>query len=568
VIYDDAGNIRGVQGIQIGNVRLLDDRGNPSEVALPEPGMAVESAAMPPSASPQADPWSGLMTEPGTVPVPNLFSTGAISAASPVMPRSYAGTTAEDYAAFARGFASPPSTTPASAVPYADDTQLILPPEIPQVSVPSPDNILFQGATDLPAASVAEEPLLPPPSQGYQSFSGVDLTQGMSRQLRELSREAELYKQQEAEALRQSNQARALAQTRKQAATQQAYLQEAQRLSNISKESGVRSSQLAALHDQLTTDADAVRKRQDKVGGLAVLDGVLPDQEVRVLLADASDPTKGGLTDQRVKQLEQYNEVRQRNGLNYPSRGIRSAQEVTRTGMMLEEAKDARKNFDKFQSLTEDLAAAGDDPRKQDKIQSEIRREKPGAERWKRLKTAFDQAVANDRMVVPADVDQVNETAPPAQPQDDLFGTPAKTQTPAPQSDSKTMSQADQQRWSTAKEDLRDRILGGRDAIKQLISRNGAGEMTLNRFKKLLRSQLRYLEPEDGEDFPSPDAGFQLPKNANSLDDVANALAEDLWRETGRKDDDKVALSPANVSADGRQKGSSILERFQKPATK
>lgn len=437
-------------------------------------------------------------------------------------------------------------------------------PEPPDLSLPEPlPSLPWQSASEAsvlpPPVAVQElpmpapanaEPLLPPPSEGYQSFSGVDLTGGMSQQMTQLRREAELAKMQEAEYRRQANQAQSLAVRRRTPAARNAYLSEAKRLSGVAQQFGSVSSEAESYVDELGRNQKAVEKRQDQVGALSVLDGVLPDSTVQTILADASDATKGGLTDQRIKTLTEYNEVRQQNGLRHLSRGIPTAAEVVRTGKLLDAVGKDLEKVGKYEAYQEQAAAIGDtDIKRRDALLSKALEVKPAADIYKQRKAEFDRAVANDILPVPR--------------VDEMPAAPAAAATPASPSDPKAMTQAELQRWSDAKSELGG-MLGGKERVKNLIG----GGMDLDDFKEAVVQQLRNLEPEGGEDFPSPGQGFSLPRNARSLEDVAYALAEDVWQESGRKPDEKTKPKAENISPPVRTFLQKILSQKDASAAK
>lgn len=495
VIYDSRGNMTGVGGVQIRNVRVLTPR-------------AGEVPDLPP---PPAAP-TGM-----ELPDPSPFPTAPVAASPPDL------------------------SAPESPLPWQSAAQApMIAPSALQAPTP-------------PASSPASDSLLPPPQLQVPSFAGNDLAAPLEGQASLLGETKTALTLQAAQAKAEAQRLQAAIASpgmRYNPAARQVYREKATQLNQLSQQSMLEAAKADAAAKSLAADAVVVRKRMDDVSSLAVLDGVLPNAEVQALVAATQDPTKGGLVDEQIKTLKEYNEVRNKRDLAYPSNGYPTAKRVTLLGKRMDEAKDDMKSFDKLQSLQSDLAAVGDNFKEKPKIEAKIREARPGAERWRKLKSEFDAAVQADMRVDP---NAIPAPSPPVE-------TPAD---PPRAPETSGMSQPELQQWSAAKSELGN-VLGGKERVKKLI----AGGMDLNGFKKVVIQQLRNMDPEGGEDFPSPMQGRPLPKNASSLDDVAYALAEDLWRETGRKADEKTVPQSESISPPVRGLLQKILSQKDSPAAK
>lgn len=435
------------------------------------------------------------------------------------------------------------------------------------VPVPNPFNL---GIPTPPAATAAPElpsaSAVPTPPA---SFVGDDLTGQVSQQMRDLRREAELQKRMAGQANQMAVKWQAAAgRIRGNPVNQAAYMSVAEEYRQKALESGVAAADAKIQEQQLAKGAEAIRKSQQELGKLESLSGVLPETDVRTINSFASDPLEGGRVEIIVKTLTDYDTVRKERDLTHLSNGYRTAEQVAIAGKRLEKAQKDMESFDKFQSLQGDLKSAGDDIKKQQKIESEIRAVKPAAIRWQGLKTAFDQAVAADTRAEPT-AENINavsaETtpAPSGPPADDL-----KARADALRQQRQGMSIEDQRKWSEAKNTLHT-LLGGDAGIVSLMADYGEVR-SLEGMKDFLRRTVARRDSSItpyGMSRSATDPKFigltEFPKNANSVTDVVDALAEDLWtKKMGRAADSKAPAVSTGLSAQGREIGSGVLSKI------
>lgn len=408
------------------------------------------------------------------------------------------------------------------------------------LNVPVPSSAQADSAPLLPSASAVPTP--------PASFVGDDLTGQVSQQMTALRREAALLKMQEQQATNQARIYQSQVQRIRNPVNKAAYQARADEARAVALQSSVQAEEAQVQAQQLAKDEAEIRKGQQEIAKLASLTGVLPDADVAQIKELAANPLSTGYRETITKTLTDYDEVRKDQGLNYRSNGYATAERVALAGKRLEKNRKDMESFDKLQSLQASLAAAGDDPKVQKTIKGKIEDAKPGAERWQRLKGEFDAAVAADTRAEPnAEPAAAQTPATPAAPPADIFAEADKARS-AQQSG---MSPQELQAWTDAKNSVY-RMFGNRQGVVQLIAREPAGEMTLAKLKRIFRNQLRNLEPEDGEDFAVA-PGFVLPKNAGSLRDVADALAEDLFRERGAAVGSSTVPNSPGISEKGRK---------------
>jgi len=481
----------------------------------------------------------------------------------------------------------------ASGPVAAEPPDLSLPaPAAPEPPLPAPQTS-YAGTTAEEYRDFARDPLLPPPSSGPLSFSGTDLTGDMGRQMTALRRESELAKIQQAEYLRQANEAKRISlKPGMPPQNRAAYRQKASELAGTAQQLNQRSSLAESYADQLEEDRTAVRKRQDEVGKLSVLDGVLPNRDVQGLLAEASDPTRGGSTEQKVKTLLEYHDVRQKNGLSYPSRGLASAMEVARTGKLLDSVGKDLEKVGKYEAYQEHAKAIGDTNIKdRDKWLAKALELKPAVDIYNARKAEFAQAVRNDVMPEPASVIEIPEQASASTsnevPADDIVSR-VNSLRQGPKKEVAAMPYEEQRKWSEAKDTVSN-FLGDDNAIvSQLADYAKAARKditTLDDLKKALSNVVlrkvtaarqqgrraladRLSDPADNGDMrikPEEIGLTGLPMNAGSAERVIEALAEDIWSKRGGRDPQSQAASVSpGLGAKDRQTTSEILNRETK----
>lgn len=416
---------------------------------------------------------------------------------------------------------------------------------------------------DVVPAPVAESsgPALLPPPVVVPSISEVDISQDTRNTLFNLERESkELAKKaaiQQSQAVKTNSYL-----NRGNLRDPEAYRARAEEQQLASIESAGAAQEAAAKAARLKEDLPKIQKRQEVLASIADLDSILPPSEKAALIKMSADPATGGQADRQLNVLSAYSKVRQERGLDHVSNGMKTAEMVARTGANLAttDAKADKKAFDSVRIASAALKDPALEPDEIKAYRKEIRDNAVGAEAWANRVSAFGKAVEEDKAPDAPVAEEVNVAAVVAPPVTEPAPTPdiiAAGNTLAAQK--KDMVPADQEYWTQTKNTLREK-LGGEDGIRAAIAEQG-GVKTLDDLKNALRTQsmLSRVDSDSKDVFPKG-----LPKGAWRTFAVTDALAEDIWRATGRPDGKKVVPGAAPISTEGRSKIEAITAKFEK----
>jgi hypothetical protein len=313
------------------------------------------------------------------------------------------------------------------------------------------------------------------------------------------------------------------------------------------------------------------QQRQDKIAALAHMDDIMPGSERMEIINDAQDPRKAAIADRKIAVLNVYDTIRQQENLTHKSNGIKTAEKVARLGLELRSpaALKDKEDFDKAK-VYENLIArneASEEKKSRSTVETwenKLAELTAGAAQWESRERAFKNAVEADRVKEVEETtvrpDQIRTNPAPVAPARPVDVVAEAEQRRASRPNADTMTPEDDQYWSTAKNILFTRA-GGRDAIVDWMSRTRNPVMNESDMKDVFRAILT-------QDATSESAGSEgswserinprlrglpgLPKNANSWLDVADALAEDYWRATGRTKDGRAVPGAPAVNPESR----------------
>ncbi len=485
-----------------------------------------------------------------------------------------------------------PTQQPPKAVPIAEvvtEESVAQVPPAPPVSEPVAESPKPQPGVNPMRDSLMEEVPPPPPVSIPEGVNAIrdslivespapvevpalseqDITQdtrnllfNLERQSKELSQTAAMSKTrasmiaQAAKTLRDPSQYSALA------------LQEAQK----SIQAAGAAQEAAVKAERLQAELPKIQKRQEVIASLSNLTGVLPSEEVNNIIKMASDPAKGGQVDRDLLTLSAYSKIREQRGLVYESNGIKTAEKVARSGAMLstKDAEEDRLGYEAVALATQALKDPTLEPDEVKAYKKEIRDNAPKASRWVQRNTEFVQAVEEDRVKDPQAPAQPSADAAPKQDPPSIDIISEGNELAVSMQSGPTMSREDQDYWTKTKGSLRQLL--GDEGVRQAIASQG-GVKTLEEMKQALRLGVVRLTAGKGRE--NSEKMYQTvlpngnPKNARGLMDVVNALAEDIWRGSGREAGAKAVKGAAPISSENRPIIESITSKFEKktPAT-
>jgi hypothetical protein len=476
---------------------------------------------------------------------------------------------------------APAAVVSPRAIPLAEPVELpssapVVPPAAPvaevvqeQESIDTPAGDLtsqqtlraFMGPTVPPApADTAAAPLLPPPVV-VPSFTDQDVSTTARSSVVELEGASKEEARRAAILQAKANQtagylSRGMVRDRA-AGSALAEQQQAEAIDAARK-----ANEAAAKADTLKTELPKLQKRQEILSSLTDLETVLPPEETASLIQMAADPVKGGQADRQLSVLSAYQKVRQERSLTHKSRGLASAELVARAGASLytKEAQDDRQAFESNTEAKAALASAAPESDEAKAWRTEEIKTRARARAWENREKTFEEAVRRDKLpdAPVAEAVTVNPVAPvvPAaeKPADIISQGDQLRKTAKP-----TMTPAESAYWTTAKNAALVRI-GGKEGIVKAISETRKPVASLDDLKRVIRGLVVPLDSPDMQpegSFSTPPVARilpNLPKNARNYGDVADALATDLWEQTGRPADGKAvpgapAVNPGSRSA-------------------
>ena len=174
----------------------------------------------------------------------------------------------------------------------------------------------------------------------------------------------------------------------------------------------------------LARRVDMVQKRQDMLGSLTGLNGVLPAKDQAAILKEAADPKNIGQVDRKIATLAQYDAVRSQYGYQHRSQGYATAEKVVRAAQELttEIAKKDERAWETAASVATLLAPLKEKPVDQldpeekkvkATLESEMLKNITGARLWEQRQNRFAKAIEAD--TVPEAVSPQPVAPPPVE---------------------------------------------------------------------------------------------------------------------------------------------------------
>lgn len=334
--------------------------------------------------------------------------------------------------------AAPPdlSSEPLTAPPVAPTDNTPVPGAVIAPPAAAPDMPVVPDQTTVPQVNAAPEaPLLPPPVLSVPAIGGTDLVSPLRNEMFQLQKASQQYARTEIQQAQEANKILS-ALPRVAPELRDTYLRKLDQINQGAVDASGMAQEAKTKAEQIAKQSEAVQKRQDALGAITGLEGVLPPAEQAQLLKEAADPTTGGQTDRKIVTLAQYDAVRQQYGLTHQSRGFQTAQEVARVGQSLasKDAMEDRRAAEQaltFRRLIEENktkpAEEQADAKTVEEWQKQVNSNAAGERLWKEREMKLANAVQNDMVPAPPTIEPAAATpmAAPAAPVTTAPGAPA-----------------------------------------------------------------------------------------------------------------------------------------------